>query len=75
MNLYDLAYAALTVVIIVAFVVLALALGWLMWHGTTPDPRPDSLRVGNAARTTRRGEAPTGARCTCRLYDQEQVAA
>ena len=65
----------LTLVIYGALIVLAAALAWLMWHGLTPSPRVDSLRHGTAAQTLRRGEAPTGLRCACRIFDQDAVTA
>lgn len=67
--------AFLTLVIYLSLIVAFIALGWLMWHGLTPSPRVDSLRHGTAAQTLRRGEAPTGLRCACRIFDQDAVAA
>lgn len=65
----------LTLVIYGALIVLAASSAWLMWHGLTPDPRADSLRLGTTAQAPRCGEASTGLRCVDVVYDQDAVAA
>lgn len=65
----------ITLVLYAALIVLAASSAWLMWHGLTPSPRVDSLRLGTAPHAPEGGEARRGMRCVDVVYDQDAVAA